>query len=231
MKGKANRSGDIYLDPIIDPFYPRFWPERLKQVTKHKKPAGIFLDDMSDWMGDYWPAEWTEQEIQMMRDTPQHRFYTLTKQPQNLIKISPFPDNCWVGVTATDTKMFVNACKYLRGVTATVKYISFEPLLDWREPVLKYTEPVFGTDISTRLSTLDISWCIIGAQTHPTVWPNRYWMAEIIDACDKSNIPVFLKDNLKILVNDDYRQAGRFNFWTPKAELRQEMPKHSFENR
>ena len=129
IKGKANRSGDIYLDPITDPFYPRFWPERLEQIRKVKKPCGIFLDDMSDWMGDYWPDEWTEQEIQVMRDNPQHRFYTLTKQPQNLMKWSPFPLNCFVGVSATNQQQFDKAVKYLKEVEATVKFISFEPLL------------------------------------------------------------------------------------------------------
>lgn len=112
-----------------DPFYPRWWLERLEQIKGIKKPTGIFLDDMSDWMGDYWPSEWTEAELQMMRDNPQHRIYTLTKQPQNLIRFSPFPPNVWLGVTVTNQEMFDNAIYYLKMVEATVKFISMEPLL------------------------------------------------------------------------------------------------------
>lgn len=114
----------------LDPFYPRWWPERLEQIRKLKKPAGIFLDDMSDWMGDYWSEEWTEAELQVMRDCPQHRFYTLTKQPQNLPQWSPFPPNCYVGVSVTRNSQLDNALKYLKQVEAVVKFISFEPLLE-----------------------------------------------------------------------------------------------------
>jgi len=113
-----------------DPFYPRFWEDRLKQPYQVKRPTGIFLDDMSDWMGDYWPEEWTQAELQMMRDNPQHRIYTLTKQPQNLIKFSPFPPNCYVGVSVTRNNQLENALKYLKQIEATVKFISFEPLLE-----------------------------------------------------------------------------------------------------
>jgi protein gp37 len=100
----VEREGDY-----ADPFYPRFWKERLEQPRKMLQDKGIFLDDMSDWMLDCWPREWTEAELQMMRDNSQHRFYTLTKQPQNLIKFSPFPENCWVGVTATNEQKFLEA--------------------------------------------------------------------------------------------------------------------------
>lgn len=118
------------LDPRIIPFYPRWWPERLEQIRKIKKPTGIFLDDMSDWMGDYWPEEWTRQELQVMRDCPQHRFYTLTKQSQNLFQFSPFPENCFVGVTATNQDMFGKAILHLADIQASVKFISLEPLLE-----------------------------------------------------------------------------------------------------
>jgi protein gp37 len=121
---------------IGDTFYPRWWPERLEQIKGIKKPTGIFLDDMSDWMGDYWPEEWTKMELQVMKDCPQHRFYTLTKQPQNLPQWSPFPENCWVGVTATNRRMLLAAREVFNspicagGIMAKVKFISFEPLLE-----------------------------------------------------------------------------------------------------
>lgn len=114
---------------FADPFYPRWWPERLDKIRGIKKPTGIFLDDMSDWMWKGWPEKWTRMELQVMRDCPQHRFYTLTKQPQNLSPWNPFPENCWVGVTATNPQMFYEAQIYLEKVTATVRYISLEPYL------------------------------------------------------------------------------------------------------
>ena len=137
---------------LDNPFYPRFWPGHLKQPSEIKKPSGIFLDDMSDWMGDYWPREWTEYELQMMRDNPQHRFYTLTKQPQNLVQWSPFPDNCWVGVTATDREQYVKALQALSPIEATLKFLSLEPLLgdvmagEWRTYTVTFPYIVGGAN-------------------------------------------------------------------------------------
>jgi len=61
---------------------------------------------------------------------PQHTFLFLTKCPQNLLVWSPFPPNCFVGVSVTRNNQLENALKYLKQIEATVKFISFEPLLE-----------------------------------------------------------------------------------------------------
>lgn len=225
----AEYSNRKRLLQTLDPFYPRFWPERLEQIRARKKPAGIFLNDMSDWMGDYWPDEWTEMELKVMRDCPQHRFYTLTKQPQNLPAWSPFPDNAWVGVTATDGIFYREAIHHLFKIEAKIKFVSFEPLL----------QPVGVTDLS--IGALD--WVIIGSLTgtyqkliedahkYPdltltksegtkwTLQPKIEWVNEIIEACDKAQIPVFLKDNLKPIMVDEVKYPV-----SKTGILRQELP-------
>ena len=123
----------------------------------------------------------------MMKDNPQHRIYTLTKQPQNLIKFSPFPENCWVGVTATNNDQYRKAIYYLAHIEAKVKYISFEPLLD---------------HIHILAFNSFINWVIIGAQTKPYKPPKIEWVEEIVKACDKAGVKVFLKDNLRPLLVD-----------------------------
>ncbi len=112
------------------PFYPRFWPDRLLDIPFTKKSRGIFVCDMSDLFGIGIPREWTQHVINLIRLSPQHRFYLLTKQPQNLIKFSPFPDNIWLGVSAANQSQVDEAVKYLKEIEATVKFISFEPLLE-----------------------------------------------------------------------------------------------------
>lgn len=238
-----------------DPFYPRYWPEKLEQIRKRKKPAGIFLNDMSDWMGSYWPEEWTEAELQVMRDCPQHRFYTLTKQPQNLPKFSPFPDNCWVGVSVPDEHL-QNWGLFLRDIVAKIKYLSFEPLLhipDW------WT----SEKLSQSFKKAGIRWVIIGALTckkselstlqklYPDLTPMPYgnkwtlqpkleWVEEICDACGRVKIPIFLKDNLDPMFADndcklflEYREK-LFTFTDfegnnkTRWQIRQEMPSESF---
>ena len=205
---------------FTNPFYPRFWNSRLldgRDELCSIKPKGIFVCDMSDLFGVGIPGEWTQKVMAVIKDRPQHRFYLLTKQPQNLIKFSPFPDNCWVGVSATNRNMAHNAFKYLRDIKAGVKYISFEPLLSWGEDPVSLEQSLYGS-----LTYAGISWVIIGAQTKPYKPPKIEWVKEIVKACDRAGIPVSLKDNLSDLIPINsplrYGPAG-------ELRLRQEMPR------
>jgi len=201
----------------IDPFYPRFWPSRLYQPTHIKKPIGIFTVDMGELFGDWVPQEWQERIFNVIKSCPQHRFYLLTKQPQNLIKFSPFPDNCWAGVTATDQETMYWAIYYLQQIKAKIKYLSIEPLLQWKSPREWLTNP-----LSDYLKYGDIRQVITGAQTKPYKPPKIEWVKEIVEAADEAGIPVFLKDNLSDLIPVNstlrYGPAG-------ELRLRQEMPK------
>ncbi len=201
---------------FIDPFYPRFWEDRLYGLGGVSRvPKGIFVCDMSDLFGKGIPEEWTYRVITQIRAYPYHRFYLLTKQPQNLPQFSPFPPNCWVGVTATDRLSFNIAIYELLKVEAKVKYISFEPLL--ANPFEPPPSIPKLDDKDILLST--IQWVIIGAQTKPYKPPKIEWVEEIIRACDKAGIPVFLKDNLDLIIPWD----GIFRVKYAGA-LRQEMP-------
>lgn len=223
-----------------NPFYPRFWEERLEQPYKVKKPVGIFLDDMGDWMADCWSRGQTEAELQMMRDNPQHRIYTLTKRAQNLIKFSPFPENCWVGVTATTQKAYAEAISHLIKVKAQVKFISFEPLLDAVMPSGFIVDEDGTMHDWAILRIAGINWIIIGACTgtlpemvslcdrYPDLAVMRYgnkltaqprieWVKEIVEAADKAGIPVFLKDNLEPLLRQSYKTFGELNKKLVKA--------------
>ena len=252
----TNLTSPIYSSlALIDPFYPRFWENRLQEVPALKKYTGrfssevknaliekqrkgIFLDDMSDWMGDCWLREWTLAELQMMRENPQHRFYTLTKQPQRLPEFSPFPDNCWVGVTITDGDDDKTPLAYLKKVEAKVKYISFEPLLHW-------WDCASSEMIAKSLEIAGIDWLIIGACTgtvkemaglidkYPDLAGMRYgnkwtaqppieWVKEIVEAADKAGVKVFLKDNLSPLL--EWPDSGSWAFKDYSNAIRQEMP-------
>ena len=209
---------DLY--PHEDPFYPRSWFDRREPALEGKKPKGIFVCDMSDLFGIGIPREWTQHIINLIRLSPQHRFYLLTKQPQNLIKFSPFPDNCWVGVTVTANGDMTRALTHLALIEAKVKYLSIEPLLGQ-----------IGMNDQMSLKYAGIKWVIIGAKTKPTVMPKIEWVREIVEACDKAGIPVFLKGNLEPLWTLENRAEPFFKFSRPSpgatemGYLRQEMPK------
>lgn len=181
------------IECMADPFYPRFWSSRLDEDLGICR--GIFVVDMGDLFGVGVPEEWTRGILdRIRRSSHRNRYYLLTKQPQNLTKFSPFPDNCWVGVTATDYWKYVDACNYLARIEAKVKYISFEPLLSWdKKP-------------SYFFNSGGIKWLIIGTQTKPYKPPLKLWVDEITEACKAVNIPYFLKDNLRPLMGNDLVQ-------------------------
>ena len=234
---------------LLDPFYPRFWEERLSapysvmRVTNQggvyyeQKPKGIFVCDMGELFGDWIPSHWQANIFQAITDNSQHRFYLLTKQPQNLVKFSPFPDNCWVGVTATNADMVIRAGYCLTQIQARIKFLSLEPLLEWQ-----HGKPGF---IATMFQNWGINWLIIGACTGTeaemtelarkytltempyankwTAQPNPDSVREIVEAADKAGIPVFLKDNLLDLVN--YQSPETDFAFNKEGCYRQEMPK------
>lgn len=193
---KVKRKGN----PEKDPFWPRFWENRLNdpsQVPKKfrsKNPnlslgsAMLFVVDMGELFGPWVPQQWIERILIVVQKYPQHIFQFLTKYPQTLSQYE-FPQNAWVGTTVTTIdevlKMNILATK----CKAKIKYISFEPLLsdifpkdDFLFPMLKF-----------------IDWIIVGAQTGPgreKHFPESQWVQNIIRAAGAYDIPIFLKDNL-----------------------------------
>ncbi len=211
----------------FDPFYPRFWPSRLEELHSRNRgldrigigePKGIFVCDMSDLFGIGIPEDWTNEVLNAIDMNEEHdRFYLLTKQPQNLSKFSPFPENCWVGVTATRSSMFEVATAYLAGIEASVKYVSIEPLLSWN----------MGPNcMAGYLEERGINWLILGSQTKPYRPPEIELVREIVSAADLAGTPIFLKDNLSRIAGDPRQNFNLYNHFEPmNPVLRQEMPK------
>jgi protein gp37 len=163
-----------------DPFAPRSAGGLLDPMGK--RGGRIFVCSMGDLFGDWMPAEWAERILGVAKCCPQHTFLFLTKWPQNLAQFNPWPSNCWVGATATQSFPIVQAARELARVEAPVRYLSIEPLLG----PLDYPGSLAGLD-----------WIIVGAQTGPGAKrPMTGWVQEIIDAAAARHIPLFLKDNL-----------------------------------
>jgi len=161
----------------------RFDVGELLSIERHNKPAGIFLGSTFELFWDELERFWQDSIFKTIKDCPQHHFYLLTKQPQNLIKFSPFPPNCWVGATATNLEQYRAALVGLATIEAKVKYISFEPLLEYIP-----TNPPYDLK--------GIDWVIIGAQTNPGKQPDPGWVDTILNACDIAKVPIFMKNNL-----------------------------------
>ena len=160
-------------------FEPTFHEDRLQEPLKIKKPSRIFVCSMGELFASWAERAWQEAVIETVRQCPQHIFQFLTKSPENLKNLNPWPRNAWVGATATDQIQFDAAVAGLVEIDAVVKFISFEPLL---------------SEIEVKLEKID--WVIIGAQTNPNRQPQANWVQKIIDEADRHNVPVFLKPNL-----------------------------------
>ncbi len=214
-----------FADHYPNGFKPTIYPDALLSPLYLKKPSRILCAFMGDLFWDcpefdpdrtiivngHQPATLKTVLFHVIQARPEHTFLFLTKQPQNLIKWSPFPDNCWPGVTATDVSMWSRALWYLTDVEAKVKYVSVEPYLGKIIP-----------DTYTMRKT-QLKWIIIGSQTKPYRPPAISDVKEIVQACDKAGVKVFLKDNLRDLLVPDALMNDVF--WeSDKAKLRQEVP-------
>jgi protein gp37 len=194
-------------------FKPVFLADQLDKLYTIKKTSRIFMS----MMGEPFSPEFNNDMpivFQAIRDNPRHTVIMLTKQPQNLIKWSPFPDNCWVGVSATDQNQYLAGLRALRDIEATIKFFSFEPLLH---------------RIDTSYGLMD--WTIIGQQTpvKPATMPKIEWIQEIVEAADTAGVPVFLKDNLNKSFPLGSIGYDMDLFWDIKSDpkrrqLRQEFP-------
>jgi len=164
---------------------------------------------------------------------PDITFQFLTKCPENLPR--EWPDNCWVGCSVTNDKLLDVAVDKLEDITAKVKFISFEPLLEHLTLSLDYAMYYSG-----------INWLIIGPMTgnkrdimdaskqYPKhtpmeikkgrwgLMPPIEWVREIVEAADKAGVKVFLKNHLKPLILKE--AAAETIFWSKLGGLRQEYP-------
>jgi protein gp37 len=223
--------------------YKRFkWDETIRfdpdvmssgNLSKLTNGSKVFVGSTMELFGE-WAEEWIDDILDCTVAFPNLTFIFLTKRPENLIKYSPFPPNCWVGVSATNKLMFTQAVYNLVDVRATVKFVSIEPLLDWK----------LGGDILSH-DMDNINWLIIGQCTPVSVKtsPKVEWISEIVEAADKAGIPIFLKDNLESVFVEERRETTvlfktdtveNINLFYPivsdkpdRRHLRQEYPKVS----
>lgn len=173
---------------------PEYRPEQLKKL-KSKKSKRIFIDSMSD-IGT-WKDEWLEEVLLAMQIFPQHQYIALTKTNVGVLnkKRDEFCKKfegklpLFIGKSIT-TQMQVD----LLEEDEVTDFLSIEPIL----------EPL---DLSIILwSTRQL---IIGAETgnrKGKVIPQKEWITQIVEQADKHGIRVFMKESLRKLMGDDFRQ-------------------------
>lgn len=212
-------------------FKPCLHPELLLDPLKLKKPGRIGVCFTGDLFGDWVDPEQivhTEQcsgelsevvfkVIRTCSSLPNQQFFFLTKAPENIQKWGQFPDNAWVGASVCNQKGLDEAMQGFMALRAdTHTWLSIEPLY----------ERLDCSVIAAAQFYKWFEWIVIGGQSgRRPVMPKIEWVREIVEACDKAEIPVFLKDNLKSILpeftcGEDWAFQGGGTIL-----LRQELPR------
>jgi protein gp37 len=167
--GRAKWTGGVTLDHAA-----------LATPAKWRKPRRIFVNSMSDLFHEAVPASFIAEVWSTMQTTPQHTYQILTKRPDRLAEITaglPALANVWLG-TSVESADYLTRIDDLRGVTAAVRFVSFEPLL--------------GSVSTANLS--GIHWAIVGGESGPRSRPMlKLWVDEIEALCRDHRTAFFFK--------------------------------------
>jgi len=153
---------------------------RLEQPLKRKKPTYFFVNSMSDLFHEEIPDAFIDRIFDIIKQTPHHTYQILTKRayrlPEYFSSRKCF-SNVWLGVTVEDnsTKCRID---YLRNITAPVRFVSAEPLLE---------------DLG-RLNLKNINWVIVGGESGVRARPMQHkWIESIKKQCHEKAISFFFK--------------------------------------
>ncbi|TJX76894.1 MAG: DUF5131 family protein, partial [Mesorhizobium sp.] len=167
--GRSKWTGKIYLDRKALTI-PETW----------SKSRRVFVNSMSDLFHSDVPADFIADVWRVMADTPRHTYQILTKRPDRMIEIVPGLAklaNVWLGTSVEDSRVLYRIDE-LRKVPATVRFISFEPLI--------------GS--VARANLKDIHWAIVGGESGPNSrFMEPAWVEEIETACRGAGTAFFFK--------------------------------------
>ncbi len=173
-------------------FLPTFHKYLLDRPVEIVTGSNIFVCAMADMFGDWVPDEWITLVFEKCLAYGQHNYLFLTKNPARYETlhqsgILPQQDNMWYGTTiTTDGQPYFNQKNYNT-------FLSIEPMLE-----------------AVHLSTDNLpDWVIVGRETgrrKAKVLPEAAWILEILELCQEQQVPVFMKDNLEKMMNDNFLQ-------------------------
>ena len=156
-------------------------PERLAEPLRRKKPTVYFVNSMSDLFHEEVPDTYIQQVFDVIRQTPQHTYQILTKRAERLPEFFSnydAPQNAWLGVSVENRKHGLPRIDALRGITAQIRFLSVEPLLE---------------DIG-KINLQGIHWVIVGGESGPKARPMKQeWVINIQRQCKEQNVAFFFK--------------------------------------
>ena len=196
----------------------QFHPDRLDKPLHWRKPLRIGVCFTGDWMDDQVQCEWIDQILEVIAACPQHQFFSLTKQPQNLeekiyghcpesaireLGGGDYLPNLWNGVSITDQEDW-NSKKHDFLRIPGRKWISYEPAMQ---------RVFFGPDL------YQVDWLVIGCESGKNRRPMPLeWAIDVVEQCKAAGVPVWVK---QISLNG--KVVHDINLFPPELQVRQ-MP-------
>lgn len=178
-------------------FDPTIHRYKLDEPRHWKRPRTIFVCSMADLFGAWVPDEWIKSVFDACEAAPWHRYLFLTKNPDrytDLAKKDMLPRQFWYGYSATSEDQLwrfhhADDCPCIN------LFVSIEPILNPMQPNFSTHTPA--------------DWVIVGAETgnrKGKVIPDKKWIDGILMECEYSGRPIFMKESLRGIMGDDFRQ-------------------------
>lgn len=155
--------------------------ESLGEPKKWRKPRAIFVCSMSDLFHNDVPFTFVDKVMQVIKETPQHRYQLLTKRAERMeeyFETHEVPQNVWLGVTVEvqSSKQRIESLRKIKA--APIRFLSCEPLLE---------------DLGT-IDLEGIDWVIVGGESGTQARPMKEeWVKNIKAQCDANDKAFFFK--------------------------------------
>ena len=170
--GKLNWTGKVNIDQ-----------KTITAPLSWKQPSKIFVNSMSDLFHENIDETVLQEIWSVMSKADHHLFKIFTKRPEVMLeKLAdqtkfPLLPNVWLGVSV-ENKNQISRLDILRQIPATIRFVSFEPLL--------------SSVVQCNLDQID--WVIVGGESGPKARVVREkWVLEILDLCTSFNSAFFFK--------------------------------------
>ena len=216
----AGKPGTVYhrlkqagLDPFEPTFHFKVFRKLNKRLTNIKTSRRVFIASMGDigCKALFHSTGYNETDAVLRHNLPtgevlqrifdlcvfhlRHTFLLLSKNPR-MLRGFVWPENVSVGTSIDSTDEQAKArLTDLEGVSAGVRWVSVEPLLD----------PAFDVE---KLAVGDFKpgWVVVGGLSGKKPLPKGCDIAaeRIVLWCKHHGIPVFLKDNLRLSIESPH---------------------------
>ncbi|KGN86976.1 phage Gp37/Gp68 family protein [Porphyromonas gulae] len=185
--------------------------DNLREPLLWKKPHTIFVCSMSDLFHKDVPFEFIDKVMNIIKQTPQHRYQILTKRAEIMneyFSSHETPKNVWLGVTV-ESKTAKNRIEMLRNLEAApIRFLSCEPLLE---------------DLG-ELNLNNIDWVIVGGESGVSARPMlAEWVLSIKEQCERQGTSFFFKQ-WGTWGSDGIKRNKHLNGKKINGKIYQEMP-------